>query len=85
MVEGTNLDGSSYSGTAEITLASETTCVIEWDTAGVKSTGVWMLNGNALPQRMFCHSVMSSTKSTAMARWTVPGRSQVKMEAVPKR
>lgn len=37
-VEGTNLDGSSYSGTAEITLASETTCVIEWDTAGVKST-----------------------------------------------
>ena len=46
-VEGTNLDGSSYSGTAEITLASETTCVIEWDTAGVKSTGVCMLNGNA--------------------------------------
>ncbi len=46
-VEGTNLDGSSYSGTAEITLASETTCVIEWDTAGVKSSGVCMLNGNA--------------------------------------
>jgi hypothetical protein len=46
-VEGTNLDGSSYSGTAEITLASETNCVIEWDTAGVKSTGVCMLNGNA--------------------------------------
>ena len=46
-VEGTNLDGSSYSGTAEITLASETTCVIEWDTAGVKSTGVCMLNGDA--------------------------------------
>jgi len=46
-VEGTNLDGSSYSGTAEITPASETTCVIEWDTAGVKSTGVCMLNGNA--------------------------------------
>jgi len=46
-VEGTNLDGSAYTGTAEITLASETTCVIEWDTAGVKSTGVCMLNGNA--------------------------------------
>ncbi|MDO9415689.1 hypothetical protein [Pararhizobium sp.] len=46
-VEGTNLDGSKYSGTAEITLASETTCVIEWDTAGVKSTGVCMLNGDA--------------------------------------
>ena len=29
-VKGTNLDGSSYEGTATITLASETTCVIEW-------------------------------------------------------
>ena len=46
-VEGTNLDGSAYSGTAEITLASDTTCVIEWDTNGTKSTGVCMLNGNA--------------------------------------
>ncbi|CAN7615048.1 hypothetical protein LJR235_004550 [Pararhizobium sp. LjRoot235] len=34
-------------GTAAITLANETTCVIEGDTAGVKSTGVCMLNGNA--------------------------------------
>ena len=46
-VEGKNLDGSAYSGTAEITLASETTCVIEWDTAGVKSSGACMLNGDA--------------------------------------
>jgi hypothetical protein len=46
-VEGTNLDGFSYSGTAEITLASESTCVMEWETAGVKSSGVCMLNGNA--------------------------------------
>lgn len=46
-VEGTNLDGSTYSGTAEITLASETTCVIEWNTAGVKSSGVCMLHEDA--------------------------------------
>lgn len=46
-VEGTNLDGSAYSGTAEITLASATTCVIEWETAGTTSTGICMLNGDA--------------------------------------
>ncbi len=46
-IEGTNLDGSSYEGTATITLASDTTCVIEWDTGGSESQGVCMLNENA--------------------------------------
>ncbi len=46
-VEGTNLNGSSYSGTAEISLLSETTCAIEWATGETTSTGVCMRNGNA--------------------------------------
>lgn len=46
-VEGTNLDGSAYSGTAEITLLSETTCAIEWTTGPTASTGVCMRNGIA--------------------------------------
>jgi|FEC22Drversion2_1045045.scaffolds.fasta_scaffold00860_9 hypothetical protein len=42
-VYGTNPDGSSYSGTATITLASETTCIIEWETGDTVSEGICML------------------------------------------
>ena len=46
-VEGTNINGSPYTGTAEITLLSETTCAIEWTTGTSTSSGVCMRNGNA--------------------------------------
>lgn len=46
-VEGTNIDGSPYTGTAEITLLSETTCAIEWTTGPTTSTGICMRNGIA--------------------------------------
>jgi hypothetical protein len=46
-VEGTNFDGSAYQGTAEITLTSETTCVIEWQTQGTTSSGICMRNDAA--------------------------------------
>ena len=42
-VYGTNPDGSSYSGEATITLASDTTCIIEWETGGTTSEGICML------------------------------------------
>jgi hypothetical protein len=46
-VEGTNLDGSAYSGTATIELTSETTCSIEWHTGSTTSNGICMLYDNA--------------------------------------
>ncbi|MFC3073112.1 hypothetical protein [Shinella pollutisoli] len=46
-VEGTNLDGSSYGGTATIELTSETTCAIEWNTGTTTSQGICMLYDNA--------------------------------------
>lgn len=46
-VAGTNFDGSPYSGTAEITLTSETTCVIEWTTGSTTSQGICMRNDSA--------------------------------------
>lgn len=46
-VEGTNINGSPYTGTAEITLLSETTCSIEWTTGSTTSSGICMRNGNA--------------------------------------
>lgn len=46
-VEGTNLNGSTYSGTAEITLTSETTCVIHWQTGSTTSEGICMRNDDS--------------------------------------
>lgn len=46
-VEGTNLDGSAYEGTATIELTSETTCSIEWHTGSTTSNGICMLYGDA--------------------------------------
>ena len=46
-VEGKNLDGSAYSGTAEIIATSETTCGIRWQTGSTTSEGICMRNGNA--------------------------------------
>jgi hypothetical protein len=45
-VRGTNLDGSHYSGTAEITSTAKYTCRITWD-VGAESSGICMLNGSA--------------------------------------
>ncbi|MDG4881526.1 hypothetical protein [Mesorhizobium sp. WSM4884] len=46
-VSGTNFDGSSYGGEATITLTSETTCTIHWETGSSTSDGICMRNDNA--------------------------------------
>jgi hypothetical protein len=46
-VEGTNLNGSAYSGTAEIVLTSDTTCVIKWLTGDTESEGICMRNDDS--------------------------------------
>ena len=46
-VAGTNFDGSPYTGDVEITLTSETTCVIKWTTGGSTSDGICMRNDDA--------------------------------------
>jgi hypothetical protein len=46
-VQGTNFDGSQYSGTADITVTSNSTCNIEWSTGSSTSSGFCMLNSNA--------------------------------------
>ena len=46
-VAGTNFDGSKYGGEATITLTSETTCTIHWETGGTSSDGICMRNDNA--------------------------------------
>jgi hypothetical protein len=44
-IEGTNPNGSRYAGTAVVTLTSDTTCRIVWDTGGT-SNGICMRNGD---------------------------------------
>ncbi|WP_439816161.1 hypothetical protein [Zavarzinia sp. CC-PAN008] len=46
LVQGTNFDGSVYTGTARIKRTSDTTCEIVWDT-GSTSQGICMRNGPA--------------------------------------
>jgi hypothetical protein len=46
-VDGTNLNGTTYNGEAQITLTSETTCEIEWTTGATISAGICMRNDNA--------------------------------------
>lgn len=46
-VEGTNLNGTTYSGTAEIILTSETTCAIKWVTGSTESEGICMRNDDS--------------------------------------
>ena len=47
-VQGTNFDGSPYSGTATISRSSNTTCRIEWKTGGTSSSGFCMLSSGSL-------------------------------------
>jgi hypothetical protein len=46
-VEGTNLNGTTYSGEANITLTSDTTCEIEWVTGSTTSIGICMRNDDS--------------------------------------
>ncbi len=45
-VEGTNHNGTTYGGTATITLTSDTTCEIVWET-GNTSNGICSRNGDS--------------------------------------
>ena len=46
-VEGTNINGTKYQGEATITITSETTCEIHWDTGGTTSDGICMRNDDS--------------------------------------
>lgn len=46
-VSGTNLDGSPYMGQALITITSNTTCEIAWQTGGTTSKGFCMRTDDA--------------------------------------
>jgi hypothetical protein len=79
-VEGTNLDGSAYSGTAEITLTSETTCSIEWNTGSTTSSGICMLYDNAFAAGYVLDDAVGLTvyevksDGSLEGAWTISGK-----------
>jgi hypothetical protein len=79
-VEGTNFDGSPYTGTAEITLTSSTTCVIHWETGGSTSDGICSRNAEAFAAAyklgdaigLVVYKVMED--GTLEGLWTIAGK-----------
>jgi hypothetical protein len=79
-VQGTNLDGSQYKGTAEITLTSSTTCVIHWSTGGTESDGICSRNDNAFAAAYVLGDAMGLVVYKVMedgtldGLWTIAGK-----------
>lgn len=79
-VEGTNLDGSAYSGTAKVTLTSDTTCEIEWKTGGIVSVGICSRNDAAFAAAYVMGDVMGLVVYKVMedgtldGLWTIAGK-----------
>ena len=79
-VVGTNLDGSSYGGTATITLTSETTCVIEWSTGTTTSNGICMLYDDAFAAAYVMGDAVGLTvyelksDGSLQGAWTISGK-----------
>ncbi len=85
-VRGTNFDGSTYGGTATLTITSETTCRIEWTTGGSSSAGICMRNGIALAAGYTLGEVVGLViyeilgDGTLDGLWTIAGQDGVGTE-----
>lgn len=62
-VEGKNLDGSAYSGTAEIIATSETTCRIRWKRAAQRRKASGCVTATA-SWRVMSWAIQSASSST---------------------
>ena len=77
---GTNLDGSSYTGTVEITLTSETTCTIHWITGSSPSDGICSRNGDAFAAAYVLQEAVGlvvykvGEDGTLDGLWTIAGK-----------
>ena len=88
LVAGTNLDGSSYGGEAEITLTTDVTCEIVWTTGSTTSTGICMRNGSALAAGYELNGAVGlviyliEPDGTLNGTWTVAGLNAVGTEVL---
>jgi hypothetical protein len=87
-VAGKNVDGTAYSGTAEIAATSDTTCKISWQTAAATSQGICMRNGNsfaasyALGDTIGLVVYQIKPDGTLEGLWTIAGKPGVGAETL---
>ena len=87
-VRGVNFDGSPYSGVAEISVTSNNTCRIVWQTGGTSSRGICMRNANAFSAAyqlgnstgLVIYQMMED--GTMNGLWTIADRSGVGRETL---
>lgn len=87
-VEGTNPDGSTYTGMAEITPLSDVTCEVVWTTNGQESTGICMRYHNAFAAAyalnddigLLIYEIMPD--GTMQGTWTIAGSDGVGTEVL---
>lgn len=88
VVQGTNPDGSTYQGEAQISALSDVTCEITWVTAGQESTGICMRYHNAFAAAyalnddigLLIYEIMAD--GTMTGTWTVAGQDGVGTESL---
>jgi hypothetical protein len=89
-VAGTNLDGSAYTGRAEIQLTSDTTCRIRWFTGGSSSQdGICMRSGQVFTAAYVFQNgrpglviYRQNDDGSLVGSWTISGSSGVGREVL---
>ncbi len=87
-VAGKNVDGSAYTGTAEIVATSDTTCKMSWQTGGTTSQGICMRNANsfaasyALADAIGLVLYQIKPDGSLQGLWTIAGRPGVGTETL---
>jgi hypothetical protein len=85
---GKNFDGSSYSGTAEITFTSNTTCRIDWKIESDVWRGICMRNGSVFAASYRLGNAVGlviyeiNANGTLEGTWTIAEKSGVGSETL---
>lgn len=88
IVQGTGFNGQAYAGEAQITITSEVTCRIVWNTGGQTSEGICMRSGNVFSAAyvisgrpgMVIYTIAAD--GSMQGQWTISGSDGVGTEAL---
>jgi hypothetical protein len=88
VVQGTGFDGQAYAGEARISVTSDVTCEIVWNTGGQISEGICMRSGNVFSAAyvisgrpgMVIYTVAGD--GSMQGQWTIAGSDGVGTEAL---
>ena len=88
VVQGTGFNGAAYGGEAQITVTSDVTCKIEWNTGGQLSDGICMRSGNVFAAAyvisgktgMIIYTI--NADGSMQGSWTIAGADGVGTEAL---